>query len=89
VNRVFLTGTLNTPPEIHYTPKGEKIVTFPLLVEEGDLRIDIVHVGELDRDGLSQQVGKEIMVSGTLTRMKLQSQHTVKVRAHKIFWMED
>jgi primosomal replication protein N len=89
VNRVFLTGTLKTQPEITYTPKGEKIVAFPLLIEEGDLRIDIVYVGELDGDGLSQQVGKEIMVSGMLTQMKVQPQHTVKVRAHKIFWMED
>jgi len=89
VNRVFLAGTLKTQPEITYTPKGEKIVAFPLLIEEGDLRIDIVHVGELDGDGLNQQVGKEIMVSGMLTQMKVQSQHTVKVRAHKIFWMED
>jgi primosomal replication protein N len=89
VNRVFLAGTLNKQPEIHYTPKGEKIVTFLLLVGEGDLRIDIVHIGDLDGDGLGRQVGKEIMVSGMLTQMKQQSQHTIKVRAHKIFWMED
>lgn len=89
MNRVFLTGTLKTQPEITYTPKGEKIAAFPLLVEEGDLRIDVVHVGEVDGDGLSRQVGKEIMVSGMLTQVKIQSQRVVKVRAHKIFWMED
>ncbi len=89
MNRVFLAGTLKAQPEITYTPKGEKIAVFPLLVEEGDLRIDVVHVGELDGDGLSQQVGKEIIVSGMLTQMKQQPQHTIKVRAQKIFWMED
>ena len=89
MNRVFLAGTLKAQPEITYTPKGEKVVAFPLLVEEGGLRIDVVYVGELDGDGLSQQVGKEIMVSGVLTQMKQQSQHTIKVRAQKIIWMED
>ena len=89
MNRVFLAGTLKAQPEITCTPKGEKVVAFPLLVEEGGLRIDVVHVGEFDGEGLSQQVGKEIMVSGVLTQMKQQSQHTIKVRAQKIFWMED
>ncbi len=89
MNRVFLTGTLKMRPEITYTPRGEKVVAFTLLVEEGDLRIDIVHVGELDGDGLSRQVGKEIMVSGALAQMKAKAQQTVKVRAQKIFWMED
>jgi len=89
VNRVFLAGTLRAQPEITYTPKGEKVVAFPLLVEEGGLRIEVVHVGELDGDGLSRQVGKEIMVSGMLAQTKQQSQHIIKVRAQKIFWMED
>ncbi|HNS15275.1 MAG TPA: single-stranded DNA-binding protein [Syntrophorhabdaceae bacterium] len=89
MNRVFLAGTLRAQPEITYTPKGEKVVAFPLLVEEGGLRIDVVHVGELDGDGLSRQVGKEIMVSGMLAQTKQQSQHIIKVRAQKIFWMED
>ncbi|HNT68686.1 MAG TPA: single-stranded DNA-binding protein [Syntrophorhabdaceae bacterium] len=89
MNRVFLAGTLRAQPEITYTPKGEKVVAFPLLVEEGGLRIDVVHVGELDGDGLSRQVGKEIMVSGMLAQTKQQSQHIIKVRAQKIIWMED
>jgi len=89
VNRVFFAGTLKARPEITYTPKGEKVAAFPLLVEEGHMRNDVVHVGELDGEGLSQQVGKEIMVSGMLTQMKQQSQHIIKVRAQKIFWMED
>ncbi|OPY75239.1 MAG: Single-stranded DNA-binding protein [Syntrophorhabdus sp. PtaU1.Bin058] len=89
MNKVFLTGTLKTHPEITYTPKGEKVAAFPLQVEEGDLRIDVVHVGEVDGEGLGRQVGKEIMVSGMLTQAKMQSQRVVKVRAHKIFWMED
>jgi len=88
VNRVFFAGTLKARPEITYTPKGEKVAAFPLLVEEGDMRIDVVHVGELDGEGLSQQVGKEIMVAGMLTQVKARPQH-MKVRAHKIFWMED
>ena len=38
MNKVFLSGKIRRVPDVAYTPKGRKIVTFPLLVAEGELQ---------------------------------------------------
>jgi hypothetical protein len=88
VNKVFLTGRLKVKPDVLYTPKGEKILQFPLWVEDDVFSIEVVY---LDRQGikdLTGLAGNTITVSGTL--MKTMDRHgEIKVKANKIIWMEE
>ncbi len=89
MNRAFFTGRLKSKPEIVYTPRGEKFVLFPLWVDEGDFRIDVECAGDNRITRWGEKIGKELMVSGTLVRMKLKSRDVFKLKAQKIYWMED
>ena len=89
MNRVFLTGRLKTKPEVVYTPKGEKYVLFPLWVDEGDFRIDVECAGEKGTTHWGEKIGKELMVSGVPVKTKMRSQDIFKLKAHKIYWMEE
>jgi len=88
VNKVFLTGRMKVKPEVAYTPKGGRILTFPLWVEEDGFAIDVVY---LDRQGATDfagMTGTKAMVSGTLIKPKDRAE-TFRLKAHKIIWMED
>ena len=88
MNIVFLSGKIGKTPEVAFTPKGRKIVMFPLVVGEGAFTIDIVGDGE----GLSAQaesaIGGTILVTGELVKAKLKSRDVLRVKASKIIWME-
>ena len=88
MNKVFLTGRLTIKPEVTYTPKGEKILRFPLWVDGDGFSIDVIY---LDRQGVSDfagLMGSAVMVSGTL--MKPADRHeALKLKANKILWMEE
>jgi primosomal replication protein N len=89
VNRIFLSGKLKTKPEVVYTPKGERVVMFLLWVEEGTFSIDVVLI---DRQGIKdfgEMVGRNIMVSGMLTKTMVKSHDVFKLKANKILWMEE
>ena len=89
MNRVFFTGRLKTKPEVVYTPKGEKYVLFPLWVDDGGFHIDVEWTGGKSTVHLSEKVGKELMVSGMLVKTKAKMQDVFKLKAHKIYWMEE
>jgi len=89
VNRVFLTGTMKTKPEVVYTPRGEKYVLFPLWVDDGGFRIDVEWTPNKAQVHLSEKVGKVLMVSGMLMKARAKSQDAFKLKAHKIYWMEE
>ena len=89
MNKVFFTGRLKTKPEVVYTPRGEKFVLFPLWIEEGDFRIDVEYTGGKNVTHWSEKMGKELMVSGMLAKMKTKSQDVFKLKAQKIYWMEE
>jgi len=89
MNRVFMTGKVETMPRIVYTPKGEKFVLFPLRVGEGDFLIDVESPGDPSMPYPDSAVGRSVMVSGMLMRKKLRSREIVKLKARKIFWMEE
>ena len=89
MNKVFFTGKLKTRPEVVYTPKVEKFVLFPLWVDEGDFRIDVECVGGKSITHWSEKIGKELMVSGMLVKTKMKSHDVFKLKAHKIYWMEE
>ena len=88
MNKVFLTGRLKARPDVLYTPKGEKILKFPLWVEDDAFSIEVMY---LDRQGIQDLTGLEgstITVSGTL--VKAMDRHSeIKVKANKIIWMEE
>ena len=89
MNRVFMTGKVEAMPRIVYTPKGDKFVLFPLRVGEGDFLIDVESPGDPSMPYPDAAAGRSVMVSGMLVRKKLRSREIVKLKAHKIFWMEE
>ena len=88
MNKVFLAGRLKIKPDVAYTPKGGKILKFPLWVEDDGFIIDVVY---LDRQGIRDfagMMGTTVMVSGALTKSK-DREGTFTCKAHKIIWMEE
>jgi primosomal replication protein N len=89
VNKVFLSGKIGRVPDIAYTPKGRKIVTFPLLVSEGNYDIQVVGSGEAFPSDLDTTVGNDVLIAGELVKAKLKSHDVLRVKASKILWMEE
>jgi hypothetical protein len=88
LNKVFLTGRLKAKPDVLSTPKGERILKFPLWVEDDTFSIEVVY---LDRQGIKDPaglMGNTIMVSGTLTKSAGRND-AFKLKAYKISWMEE
>ena len=90
MNKVFLEGSLRAAPETASTPKGQKIVVFPLWVDDGGFTIEIVVTGDTGPAHIdAHRPGSRVMVSGALTRSRIKSRDTFKLRAGKIIWMEE
>jgi hypothetical protein len=88
VNKVFLTGKLKIAPDVAYTPRGGRILKFPLWVEDDGFSIDVVY---LDRQGIRDFagiMGTTVMVSGTLIKSKDRN-GAFACKARKIIWMEE
>jgi primosomal replication protein N len=89
VNKVFLTGTVQRLPKVAYTPKGKKILLFPLHSRDSGFDVDVLFSGERYPSDLERTVGGEILVAGTLTRAKTGTDETFKIEASQILWMEE
>ena len=89
MNKIFVSGSVGASPQVSYTPKGQKIVTFPIWVEEGGFSIDVVFAGEPTFSEATTRTGKRVLVAGALAAMKSQSRNLLKVRASKILAMEE
>jgi hypothetical protein len=89
VNKIFLSGKIGKVPEVAYTPKGRKIVMFPMVVEEGGFSIDVVGAGESFPIRPDNAVGGNILVAGEIVKAKLKSRDILRVNASKILWMEE
>jgi len=89
MNKVFMTGKVEANPQVVYTPRGDKYMLFPMRVREGDLLIDVECEGDPAMPYLDAAAGKNVMVSGMLTRVKVRSREVFKLKARKIFWMEE
>jgi hypothetical protein len=88
VNKVLLTGRLTVKPDVAYTPKGGRILRFPLWVEDGGFNIEVVY---LDRAGINDpagMTGAAVVVSGALMKSK-DTKEPFKLKAQKIIWMEE
>ena len=88
MNRVFLSGRIGKAPEVAYTPKGRKIVMFPMVVEEGDFSIDVVGAGDDFPSRLDSTVGESILVAGEFVKARLKTRDVLRLKASKILWME-
>jgi primosomal replication protein N len=89
VNKIFLSGKIGKVPEVAYTPRGRKIVMFPMVVEEGGFSIDVVGAGESFPMRPDTAVGCSVMVAGEIVKAKLKSRDVLRVNASKILWMEE
>ena len=89
MNKVFLSGKVRKAPEIAYTPKGRKIITFPLWVAEGGFSVEVVSGGEALPGGVDRAEMGEVLVAGELIRTSLKSRDILRVKASKILWMEE
>ena len=89
MNKVFISGSVGANPQISYTPKGQKIVMFPMWVEEGGFSIDVIFAGGPVASDLATTIGKRVLVAGALTKTKTQSRDVLRVKASKILPMEE
>jgi primosomal replication protein N len=89
LNRVFLSGTLKKNPETVYTPRGEKLLMFPLWVDEGAFSIDVVFMERQGMKNIESMPGSAIIVSGELSRASGKSHDKLRLMANKIIWMEE
>lgn len=89
MNKLFLTGTVQRPPKVAYTPKGKKILTFPLRSRESGLTVDALFAGDRYPADLEGTVGGEILVAGALIAMGAGADQTVRIEASQILWMEE
>ena len=89
MNKVFLAGTVKDRAEVRYTPKGERIAMFPLWVDDGAFFIEVLYkMPEGIRD-CAGKAGGRVMVSGMLTKTGETANRLFRLKANKIFWMEE
>ncbi len=84
-----MSGRIRANPRVSYTPKGRKIISFPMRVDEADYSIDVVFAGGSSVSDALVATGNRIVVSGALVNMKTRSGNVLKVRASKILAMEE
>jgi hypothetical protein len=89
VNKIFVSGSVGASPRISYTPKGQRIVMFPMWVEEGGFSIDVIFAGGPVSSDLPATIGKRVLVAGALTKVKAESRDALRVKASKILPMEE
>ena len=89
MNRIFLSGKIRKVPDVAYTPKGRKIVTFPLQVAEGEYEIEVIGPGEALPERLEEAAGRSVLIAGELVKARFKSRDVLRVRAGKILWMEE
>jgi len=89
VNKLFLTGTVQRPPKVAYTPNGKKVLTFPLHSRDSGLTVDVLFAGDRHPADLGSTVGGEILVAGALVGVGTGQDQTVRIEASQILWMEE
>jgi primosomal replication protein N len=89
VNKVFISGSVGANPKTTYTPRGQKIVMFPMRVEEGDFSIEVIFAGEPVQSVPAAMIGRRILVAGMLTKTKTNARDVFTVKASKILPMEE
>lgn len=88
MNRLFLSGTVNSDVEVYSTPKGERILIFSLLNEDKRFSIVVMHKTMAYDCDLGIKKTDKVIVEGTLTRIKKGNEFTFRLEANKIFKTE-
>ncbi|HUJ90429.1 MAG TPA: hypothetical protein VLX12_09555, partial [Syntrophorhabdales bacterium] len=73
MNKIFVSGSVGANPQVSYTPKGQKILRFPMWVEGGGFSIDVIFAGGAATSEPAAKIGKRVLVAGSLTITKTQS----------------
>jgi len=89
VNKIFISGSVGANPQVSYTPKGRKILRFPIWVDDGSFSIDVISAGGPAISDVAAGIGKRVIVAGALTKTKTQTRDVLKVKAYKILPMEE
>jgi len=89
VNRLFVSGVVEKTPEIAFTPKGERIIVFPLSVQDGGFTLEVVFRAAPSGVGINCRTGSPVMASGELVKAVGKSRAAFRLRAHKIVVMEE
>lgn len=89
MNRVFLSGTTGSTPDFRYTPKGEKIARFFLNVDEGAFSIEVLYRIPREFGDVSGRLKGKMIVAGTLMKAGERSAGLLRLKAHRIFSMEE
>jgi hypothetical protein len=88
VNRFFVSGVVQAAPEIAFTPKGDRIVMFPLSVQDGGFTVEVVFRGALSTGEMNVKTGSPVMASGELVKTGGKTRAAYRLRANKIVVME-
>ncbi|MBP8626505.1 MAG: hypothetical protein KBE27_02285 [Syntrophorhabdaceae bacterium] len=88
MNRVFLSGTINSDVKVYYSPRGEKICIFSLLVDDGMFSVEVVCKYNRTTNLPEFKKTDRIMLSGALARTKKGSPEALRLEADKLFVME-
>ena len=86
MNRVFVSGRIEKVPNVAYTPRGERIYSFPLRIEEGAFTIDVIYK---DPSGRHIHSGASAVVSGALEKIQVQSKNAFRINANTILLTEE
>lgn len=89
MNNAFLSGRVRGQMRVSYTAQGEKVILFPLLIEEGPGTIDII--AKVPRGTVfdHRSAGTHVMVGGRIIVSGSESGRKIRLEATKIEWMED
>ncbi len=89
MNKVFVSGSVGANPQVSYTPKGQKILSFSMFIEDGGFSIDVIFAGDQRVSEAAAKTGKRVLVAGALAKMKAPSRSALTVKASKILPMEE
>lgn len=88
MNRVFLSGVIDSDVGVFFSPKGDKILVFSLFIEEGRFSIEVVYKDKGTSDALNLKKTDRVIVSGALMKKKKGNQDIFRLEANKLFVME-
>ncbi|MCX8109760.1 MAG: hypothetical protein N3D15_00715 [Syntrophorhabdaceae bacterium] len=88
MNKVFLSGVIDSDVEVYFSPKGDKIFIFSLFIEEGRFSIEVVYKNKGTSDVLNLKKSDKVVASGALIKAKKVNQDIFRLEANKLFVTE-
>lgn len=88
MNRLFLSGIINSDIEVYSSPKGEKILIFSLINEDKGFSIEVVYKINASKGNLDLKKTDSVITEGVLSKIKKGNQSIFRLEANKIFKLE-